>query len=289
MSTILISVIVPCYNQGVFLDDCLTSIYNQTYSDWECIVVNDGSTDNTVEVAKNWVNKDARFRVISKTNGGLSSARNAGLEACHGNFIQFLDSDDVIDYKKFEIQISNVIQDNVDIDVADFILFDAINLRYKNQYLSPFPLSNRYLDELIIHWENKLSIPCHCVLFNKKLISDINLRFDETLPNHEDWVFWVKLFYQARSIGTTRIPLAIYRNHGNNMSLDIAAMNEGFLKAAQQLEKYFRINQESKYKNLVKKKIRLIRKKIQGDTLLFRAINLILGWFNYKLIHHLER
>lgn len=289
MSTILISVIVPCYNQGVFLDDCLTSIYNQTYSDWECIVVNDGSTDNTVEVAKNWVNKDARFRVISKTNGGLSSARNAGLEACHGNFIQFLDSDDVIDYKKFEIQISNVIQDNVDIDVADFILFDAINLRYKNQYLSPFPLSNRYLDELIIHWENKLSIPCHCVLFNKKLITDINLRFDETLPNHEDWVFWVKLFYQASSIGTTRIPLAIYRNHGNNMSLDIAAMNAGFLQAAQQLENYFRINQESKYKNLVKKKIRLIRKKIQGDTLLLRAINRILGWFNYKLIHHLER
>ena len=289
MSNLLISVIVPCYNQGAFLDDCLSSIYNQTYSNWECIVVDDGSTDNTVAVANTWVNKDSRFRLISKKNGGLSSARNVGLEYCKGDFIQLLDSDDVIDLEKFDIQIKNIVQDKVDIDVADFILYDAINSRYKSQYLSPFPVSNMYLDELIIHWENKLSIPCHCVLFNKKLITDNFLKFDETLPNHEDWVFWVKLFYHAKSIGTTRIPLAIYRNHGNNMSLDIAAMNSGFLQAAQQLKNYFGSKQEKVCKNLVKKKIRLIEKKSQGDTLFFRAVNRVLGWFNYKLVHHLER
>ncbi|WP_374360648.1 glycosyltransferase family 2 protein, partial [Cloacibacterium sp.] len=74
----LISVVVPCYNQAQYLDECLQSVLNQTYQDWECIIVNDGSPDHTEEIAKNWVEKDTRFIYLSKENGGLSSARNAG-------------------------------------------------------------------------------------------------------------------------------------------------------------------------------------------------------------------
>ena len=75
-----ISVIVPCYNQAQYLDECLNSVLEQTYKDWECIIVNDGSPDNTEEVAKEWVKKDSRFKYFYKNNGGVNSARNSGLK-----------------------------------------------------------------------------------------------------------------------------------------------------------------------------------------------------------------
>ena len=92
----LISVIVPCYNQAQYLDECLQSVLDQTYTDWECIIVNDGSPDHTEEIAKKWVEKDARFRYLFKENGGLSSARNAGIEIAKGEWILPLDADDKI-------------------------------------------------------------------------------------------------------------------------------------------------------------------------------------------------
>ena len=73
-----VSIIVPCYNQAQYLDDCLQSVLDQTYQDWECIIVNDGSPDNTAIIASVWTARDPRFKYIYKENGGLSSARNAG-------------------------------------------------------------------------------------------------------------------------------------------------------------------------------------------------------------------
>jgi glycosyltransferase involved in cell wall biosynthesis len=92
----LVSVIVPCYDQAQYLSEALQSVVDQTYSNWECIIVNDGSPDNTVEVAKKWLEKDSRFKYIYKENGGLSSARNAGIEIAEGEFILPLDADDRI-------------------------------------------------------------------------------------------------------------------------------------------------------------------------------------------------
>jgi len=89
-----VSIVVPCYNYAQYLDEALQSILDQTYVDWECIVVNDGSTDNTAAVAHKWVTKDARFVYVYKENGGVSSARNLGIEKAKGEFIVTLDADD---------------------------------------------------------------------------------------------------------------------------------------------------------------------------------------------------
>ena len=91
-----VSIIVPCYNQAQYLDECLQSVLEQTYPHWECIIINDGSPDNTEKVAQEWVVKDTRFKYIYKENGGLSSARNAGIEIADGEFILPLDADDKI-------------------------------------------------------------------------------------------------------------------------------------------------------------------------------------------------
>ena len=112
MNNTLVSIIVPCYNQAQYLDESLQSVLDQTYTNWECIIVNDGSPDNTEEVAKKWVKKDSRFLYLHKENGGLSSARNYGIEYSKGEFILPLDADDKITPNYIELAVSSFQQNN---------------------------------------------------------------------------------------------------------------------------------------------------------------------------------
>ena len=91
-----LSIIVPCYNQAQYLPEALISVIEQTFNDWECIIVNDGSTDNTEKITLDWCKKDERFRYLKKENGGLSSARNSGIVLAQGDYILPLDADDKI-------------------------------------------------------------------------------------------------------------------------------------------------------------------------------------------------
>lgn len=99
---VFISVVVPCYNQAHYLSDSLQSVLDQSYANWECIIVDDGSPDNTEDIAAEWCLKDSRFRYLKKKNGGLSDARNVGIEFSRGEWILPLDADDKIgeDYLK---------------------------------------------------------------------------------------------------------------------------------------------------------------------------------------------
>lgn len=281
----LVSIIIPCYKQAQFLDECLNSVYLQTYHDWECIIVNDGSPDNTNEVANNWLTRDDRFKYVEKQNGGLSSARNTGLKLAKGEYVQFLDSDDLIDREKLEIQVHNLEKNNLDIDISDFIMYDIPQQRFNNQYLSPFfSGKTTYIDEIILNWENKISIPPHCIIFKKTLIKSDLYFFEESLYNHEDWVFWVKLFYNTCKIGQTKLSLAIYRRHNNNMSSDSLSMKKGFLFAAVQLEYFFNLNNQHRLKNLVKRKLELIKNETQRDIFGLKFINKALSKIGYKII-----
>ena len=97
MNEPLVSVIVPVYKVEKYLDKCIESIVGQTYENLEIILVDDGSPDNCPTMCDEWAQKDSRIKVIHKENGGLSSARNAGLDACTGDYIGFVDSDDWIE------------------------------------------------------------------------------------------------------------------------------------------------------------------------------------------------
>jgi len=96
MSSVSISVIVPCYNQGEFLNQCLESVHNQEFKNWECIIINDGSNDNSHEIAIKWTNIDTRFKLINISNSGPSFARNTGIGMANGKFILPLDADDYL-------------------------------------------------------------------------------------------------------------------------------------------------------------------------------------------------
>ena len=113
MSTI--SVIIPVYNTERYLRRCLDSIARQTYTDWEALCVNDGSTDGSPAILREYASRDSRFRIISKPNGGLSDARNAGIAAAAGEYLNFVDSDDLIHPQTFEIALALAKRDGSDI------------------------------------------------------------------------------------------------------------------------------------------------------------------------------
>lgn len=97
------SVIIPVYNVEAYLIECLNSVLDQTFEDWEAICVNDGSTDNSAAILEEYSHKDGRFKMVSQPNGGLSAARNTGLKAATGEYVLFLDSDDWLETKALEI------------------------------------------------------------------------------------------------------------------------------------------------------------------------------------------
>lgn len=119
----LVSVIVPIYNVEKYLTRCVNSILEQTYSNLEIILVNDGSKDNCLEICKNLEEKDDRIVVVNKQNGGLGSARNAGIEASTGEYLLFIDSDDYIDERMVERLHSLLNETNASIAACDFLCF----------------------------------------------------------------------------------------------------------------------------------------------------------------------
>lgn len=117
----MFSIIVPVYNVEKYLDKCLASISEQTFKEFECIVVDDGSPDNSNDIIDRYVNKDQRFKVIHQKNMGISAARNAGLAIAQGDYIAFVDSDDYISneyLEKFALKIANT---DADIVICGFI------------------------------------------------------------------------------------------------------------------------------------------------------------------------
>jgi glycosyltransferase involved in cell wall biosynthesis len=265
--TDLISVIVPCYNQEDYIDECLESVYKQTYPHWECVIVNDGSTDESEKIIKKWVALDSRFIYHKQNNAGLSSTRNKGLEIATGKFIQFLDGDDTLNRFKFEKQI-HLFTDEIDIIICDYFPADNETGAFrKDRYLTPFPDNQYYKKDLIIQWEDKLSIPCHCVLFKSELIHKTPvIFFDITLANHEDWLFWVQLFYKSNQIIFSKEAFSTYRIRKDSMCANQSVMNQGFIDAAQKVIHYFEVLNNEEFINYANQKLLEIQSKQAGNT-----------------------
>lgn len=122
MKNELISVIVPIYNTSKYLSKCIDSIINQTYKNLEIILVNDGSTDNSLDICNKYKLIDSRIIIINKDNGGLSSAKNIGLDNHKGRYIAFIDSDDYVDNNFIGELYNNLISTNSDISLCNYYL-----------------------------------------------------------------------------------------------------------------------------------------------------------------------
>lgn len=145
----LISIIVPVYKVEKYLDKCVKSILSQTYKNLEVILINDGSPDSCPDICDNYADQDTRVKVIHKNNSGVSDARNEGLNVANGEYIGFVDSDDWIDPKMYEILLMEILHTNADIAICDYALCKDNGLIYGKAM--PPELKNRCLskEELI--------------------------------------------------------------------------------------------------------------------------------------------
>ncbi|EGP5489252.1 glycosyltransferase, partial [Enterococcus faecium] len=113
-----ISIIVPVYKVEPYLRKCVDSILAQTFTDFEVILVDDGSPDNSGKICDEYASKDSRVRVIHKKNGGLSSARNAGIDVARGKYLGFVDSDDYIEKDMYELLYDNIVKEQADLSIC---------------------------------------------------------------------------------------------------------------------------------------------------------------------------
>lgn len=183
-----VSIITPCYNAAPYIQRTITSVQAQTISDWEMIIVDDGSTDNSVSIVQAIAAKDSRIRIIQKPNGGTASARNKGLECAQGEYIQFLDADDEVAADKFEKQIAIMEAMHLDVSYTDYRNFNADGSMEEIQGLE------ESLFHLLLGWGVWGTLPMHCYLYAHKFIQSNKLAFSTTIHEREDWDWHIKVF-----------------------------------------------------------------------------------------------
>jgi len=199
MNDILVSVIIPVYNVERYLDRCINSIINQTYSNIEIILINDGSTDKSLEKCNEYKDKDSRIKLISKKNSGLSDTRNCGINVATGKFLTFIDSDDWItsDYIKHLIDLVNSYQ--ADISVTSYLkVWEGKEevLRINDKDKKPVIMDS---EEAIVFllYQRLFTTSAWGKLFKQELFKDVNFPSGKI---YEDMGTIYKLFYNAKKI-----------------------------------------------------------------------------------------
>ncbi|MDO4378753.1 MAG: glycosyltransferase family 2 protein [Erysipelotrichia bacterium] len=215
MSNYKISVIIPVYKVEKYLDRCIESVVGQTYKNLEIILIDDGSPDNCPKMCDDWAKKDNRIRVIHKENEGVSSARNYGIDIATGEYISFVDSDDIIHPKYYEIMLNNI--GDADMVYCEYKKFDD---------KCDFDDSFDYDVETYIYNEIYSKAPfSYSEVWNKIIRFDIlnDLRFKEGIKNAEDTLFSFELSNRCEKVVFVRYKLYGYfvRETGAVGSIDI--------------------------------------------------------------------
>lgn len=225
----MVSVIIPAYNYGRFLTETLNSVQNQTEQDFECIVVDNGSTDNTAEVVQPFLS-DPRFRYLKQENLGVSAARNTGLQLAKGEYIQFLDADDLLETEKLRL-MRNYLEQHSECDLvysdmryfkterpSEFFYRMNCDPSHDLPWMNYESAQGAKLAELFLAGNNMvISSP----LFRKVLISSNGL-MDENLRYNEDWEFWLRLIINGARFDFLKEDqiYSLIRVHKNSASVD---------------------------------------------------------------------
>ena len=183
-----ISIITPCYNAAPYIANTIQSVQNQTILDWEMIIVDDGSSDNSVEIIQKIIAQDSRIKLIQKENGGSASARNLALSIAQGEYVQFLDSDDTIDYKKLERQITLMEKEDLDVSYSDwcFVLPDGTMEKVHGL--------NFNLVRILLLWGTLFgALPIHAFVYRRDFLTKHQLSFSSVIKEREDWNFHIQV------------------------------------------------------------------------------------------------
>lgn len=208
-----ISLIIPIYNAEKYLAECLSSVQAQSFNDFECLCVNDGSTDCSAQIVEELAQKDSRFCLINQKNSGCSIARNKGIELAQGEYLAFLDQDDLLHPQAFEVLI--YLMNKYPSDVVAFE-YQNVAENFKLEEIEPVDFND--LDERVVDnlWEDFFgnpkgaSIVVWTKLYNKEAVKGV--LFPEKVQPAEDTIYTLQVIHKAKTMVKTVRPLLFYRD-----------------------------------------------------------------------------
>lgn len=299
MNQPLVSIIIPSYNRAHLIGETLHSIISQTYANWECIIVDDNSTDETIKTISFFQEKDKRFKLIVKpkqAKQGASISRNIGLKASNGDYIQFLDSDDILGENKLEEQLNLLLkEDEYAIATCKWGKFNKLDEKfsvYENQEdYKDFNNSKEYFD--LVGLQGGF-FPSHSFLMSKKIINYSGY-WNENLTLNDDGEFFFRILLNSCKIVFCDKTYVLYRNNSNdNLSVlssedkAISLLNSWRIIEALYVAKYnetnsFYINKKKSsvynelkrtFPQLISKNKAFFKQQIKDDTLFLRVMKL---------------
>ncbi len=206
----LISVIVPVYNAEKYLKECVESLINQTYINLEIILINDGSTDNSIQICNEYADYDSRIIVVDKLNEGVSKTRNLGIEIAKGDFITFVDSDDYIDLSMYEKLMIKAETENSDMVFCGYNYFKNGKIIPVNEPQLQLTVTDEsYLKNFFVLGENRVMGSSCRQMTKSNLVKEC--RFNSEICFAEDLVFIISLLKHAKNISVIDEKLYFYR------------------------------------------------------------------------------
>lgn len=241
-----VSIIIPVYNVEKYIKKCVESVVNQSYSNLEVIIVNDGTKDDSITKINEIIEKDNRIILLEKENGGLSSARNYGLDYATGKYIAFLDSDDYIDENMIKKMVNKLESENLDfVEINYYYLYEENNTKKKAPLLM-YDNKNEFLAKGRVNVSNKL--------YKKEIIDKSNLRFQNGVY-YEDIGFTNKYVLNSKNIGYINYEGYYYLQRSNSIigsknpkgKLDIIDVFEDLIKYYKDNNLYNKYHSELEY------------------------------------------
>ncbi|MFF2588514.1 glycosyltransferase family 2 protein [Peribacillus butanolivorans] len=211
----LVSIIVPIYNVDKYLNECIESILNQTYKNIELILVNDGSTDSSLEICNVYKEKDSRVEIINKTNSGVSDTRNQGVKKALGKYLCFVDADDTLDHKFVEIMANEILNTDADVVFCSYMYNYEGKLipkkpRLKTGIYSIEEIKHKLIDDGTM--SGILFGSVWCAIYKKSIIEQNNIKFYKEIKNNEDGIFNIEYCLYSKKMGVlSDLYLYMYR------------------------------------------------------------------------------
>ncbi len=218
MSEDLVSVVVPVYNTGLYLERCLNSLIHQTYRDLEIICVNDGSTDDSARVLDAYAAKDSRIKVIHQKNAGAAVARNRGLDRANGRYVTFVDSDDWVEPEAYSLAVAEM-ADGVDLVCFGTHVDGMHSEQYRDVLVKHLTMHPRKRARLTPELQVELGGEMGNKLYRREIVESAEVRFPVGLAYGEDKVFHFRYASQAATV--TCLPVKLYhyyQREGSAMS-----------------------------------------------------------------------
>lgn len=235
-----ISIIVPVYNAGIYIGRCIDSILSQTFTDFELIIINDGSTDNSECICRTKAETDSRIKCISQINSGASQARNTGLFAAKGTWIMFVDADDTLKPHAISLLV-NFIKDNVDIAMAGYdTIRNGLASNNKQQIKNIVQSGSELMIQLFEPTDYPYMGYVWAKLFRNGIIRQFDIKFDRAIQYNEDRLFVFQYMMHCKKGAYTNAPIYEYNEYdGNTMS---AIEGPNFWKFETDLDAFVKMN-----------------------------------------------